>query len=239
MIRHRVSYWSCGRFADWVRGVKKPLALSHDDWEAWRKDTASNNPVRFWIAEKLLNKVQNFLMFPLDVWRSISAYLCNRFVTKTHMLKTGLAPGVYHELDERILHGLFNELKEFVEVETAHKHSCFSEKKYKFKRGRCPEAGVDHLVWASGLKFGGEGIVSKKDPKYGKPTPQAESASKILELYNWWLLRPNRPDPWEESGEGKRDSSAFKKKYRIENRYAKEDEKMLLSLIKVRGSLWT
>lgn len=178
-------------------------------------------------------------MFPCDVWTSFSSYFRNRFVKKTHVLKTGLKPGLYHELDERILHGLFNELKDFVEVETAGRMR-HSKAKYLFKKGRCPEAGLDHLRWASGLKFGENDLVSKKDSHYGKPTPQAISASKILELYYWWLDRPNRPDPMEESGFAeKNEDRTFKKLQSIEKKYSKDDEKMLIALIKIRKELWT
>lgn len=243
MIRHRFNYWSCGRLADWIRGVKKPMALGMDEWEVWRKETKSKNPFRFWVAEKFLNSVQNFFMLPFDLWHSVSAYHRNRFVTKTHFLKTGLEPGAYHELDDRILHGLFNELKDFVEVELAWMHG-YGNKEYEFRKGRSREAGLGHLEWAAGLKY--DELVGKDDPKFGKPTPQAESAVVIRDLYKWWTeTRPARPEPmdasgWSEDYEKKtprRDS--FNKLRKIERAYDKEDEKMLLRLIKIRKHLWT
>ncbi|NBT57846.1 hypothetical protein EBT16_03580 [bacterium] len=244
MIRHRFNYWSCSRLADWIRGVKKPMVLGMDEWDAWRDEAKSRSPFRFWIAEKFLNSVQNFFMFPIDLWHSISAYFRNRFVTKTHFLKTGLEPGAYHELDDRILHGLFNELKDFVEVELAWMHG-YGNKDYRFRGGRCREAGLGHLEWASGLKY--DELVGKDDPKFGKPTPQAESAVIIRELYKWWTeTRPSRPEPMDASGwtedykkkNGDRKDS-FKKLRKIERDYEKEDERMLLKLIKIRKHLWT
>jgi hypothetical protein len=252
MIKHRFNYWSCGRFADWVRGTKKPLALTAEEWDSWRDETRSKSPWRFYVAEKFLNGLQNLVCLPMDAARSIRAYWENKFVTKTHFLKTGLKAGRYHELDERILHGLFNELKEFVEVDLALKATWMDSKKYKFKKGRCPEAGIDHLMWEMSLRHDEDSFVSKKDPDYGKPTPQAKSAKKVLELYRWWLERGSRPDPMAESGcsdlcDGglrsisgdKKRLAALKRLTKMEEDYDAEDEKMLCRLIRIRKDLWT
>lgn len=250
VIRQRVNYWSCSRFADVVRGEKKPLALGLEEWEVWRKDARSKRPIRYFLAEEVLNCVQNMVNFPRDLWNSFRNYWNNRFVFKTHCLKTGLPPGRFHELDDRMLHGLFNELVEFVEYDLAHAHAWGDNKdKYEFKRGRCAEAGVDHLEWASGLKFGKEEGFKKGDPGWGKPTPQAKAALVIKELYKWWKEdRPSRLDPMEVSGwssacEGeaseKSKKAAFKRLSDLEESYEKEDERMLVKLIKIRKSLWT
>lgn len=249
MRRSRVNYWSCSRFADWLRGEKKPGALEWKSWEEWRKSASSKRPFRYFLAETLLDRLQDIFMFPWDAARSFSNWRHNRFVAKTHYLKTGLKPGCYHELDERILHGLFNEFREFVEGELAHMQSWGeNEKKYVFKRGVCPEAGVDHLKWAAALKHE-EPITDKRDPDWGKPTPQAKAAAKMLDLYRWWTEdRPSRPDPMEASGWAelhdkdvgdKAKRAALKKLNKIEEDYEAEDERMLVRLIKLRRSLWT
>ena len=66
LFRFRAKYFSCSKFADWVRGVKKPKALSLEDWEDWRISCKNKSPVRYWIAEKGLSKIQNFINFPID-----------------------------------------------------------------------------------------------------------------------------------------------------------------------------
>lgn len=242
------NYWSCSKFADLLRGEAKPRALSLEEWEDWRKRVRSERPVRYFLAENLLTSVQKFLYFPSNLLDSIRSYWRNRFVTKTHCLKTGLRPGSYHELDERIIHGLFNELKEFVEVELAQIQSYYKDRKYKFRKGHCAQAGLDHLKWASGLKFDESMAFKPGDPEYGKPTPQAESAVKMEQLYRWWTeIRPNRPDPAEASGLRDRENklskkdrkAAFRKMDKIEREYEREDDKMLVQLIKLRRHLWT
>lgn len=247
--KFRSDYWSCSKFADWVRGEKKPSALTLEEWDDWRDNQRQNNNWRYWFADKLLNKLQNFLNFPRDVYYSIKTYIDNRFVTKTHYLKTGLEPGRYYELDYRIMHGLFNELVEFIEEEQAWmNHICNKEKKFKFKKGRCPEAGLDYLNWAMSLKKDENHGYKKGDKEYGKPTLQAENAKKILDLYVWWKsTRPNRPDPHDASGwsevfeskDEKKKTKSLKELTKLEEKYEKEDEKMLIQLIKIRKSLWT
>jgi hypothetical protein len=102
-------------------------------------------------------------------------------------------------------------------------------------------------------------------PDYGKPTGQALRAKEIKELYIWWTtVYPNRPDPHDASGwtaycelsrlanggklnwgvdkspELKKASRlAHKELQKIEAAYEKEDEAMMIRLIKARDSLWT
>lgn len=233
MMRSRINYWSCSKFADWVRGEKKPVALEWNAWEEWRRNASSKRPFRFFLAEKVLRTLQDIFMFPWDVTNSIHSWWRNRFVSKTHFLKTGLEPGRFHELDDRILHGLFNEFREFVEVDLAHMQA-WGENKYRFIKGRCAEAGIHHLIWASGLKYD-EPFTDKDDPLFGKITPQAEAAVKMLELYRWWVeVRPNRLIPQDESG-----WSGLSDLMKIEEFHDSEDEMMMIDLIKIRKSLWT
>jgi hypothetical protein len=101
---------------------------------------------------------------------------------------------------------------------------------------------------------------------YNKPTRQAISAKEIKDLYTWWTVTyPNRPDPMDASGwsahcdamrvkypgsmfsslntkdaeDRKASDKAHKLLQKIEKAYEKEDEAMLIRLIKIRDSLWT
>ena len=147
-----------------------------------------------------------------------------------------------YDTDHRILHGLFNELVIFVESELAHLSKYKSEKKYKFVKGRCKEAGLDYLNWADQLILNEEYGVQKDDPEYGKPSNQAIDSKKIRELYDWWtVIRPNRDDPYELFSE---ETNFFGKKCykligQIEDKYTAEDTAMLIELVKIRGAMWT
>ncbi|NDC31041.1 MAG: hypothetical protein EBZ58_08940 [Bacteroidetes bacterium] len=259
MLRSRIYHWNCSKFADFIRGEKKPYALEWNKWTEWRDQQKKKRPIRYWLAEKGLSKLQNFFSFPLDIYCEVKYYIRNRWIDKTHYFQTGLEPGHYYEFDHRLLHALFNELVIFVETEYASmaKHNSINKKKknYKFKNGRCSEAGLDYLNWESKLKYGSDWGITRKDPQYGKLTPQAISAQKIRELYLWWIeIRPNRPEPmkaaglnWDETKEenlfgGKvtrKELSEFKKLEKIEKSYDDEDTKMLLELIKIRKEIWT
>lgn len=237
--RARINYWSCSKFADFIRGEKKPFALSWDDWEKWRADNKQKHPYRYWVAEEVLDFLQDIVNFPMDVYHTIEIYVRNRYIDKLHYLRTGLKAGEYYDLDYRILHGLFNELVLFVESEQAHLMKAHKDKKYKFVNGRCKEAGLDYLNWAGQLKFDEDHGFSPDDEDYGKPTAQAKDAHKILRLYNWWLDRDYRVDPYSVFTKEKDGKYYYRKIAKMENAYEEEDTKMLIELIKIRSSLWT
>jgi hypothetical protein len=131
----------------------------------------------------------------------------------------------------------------------------------RWRTWRCPEAGLEYLRWAETLtnkEFIEEG--EKEEPTY-----QAKAAKEIIELYTWWTTTyRNRPDPYEASGwtaacEASRianggrlsfsadkdpvlkkaSDKAHKLLQKIEADYEKEDEQMMIRLIKIRQSLWT
>jgi len=237
--RSRFNYWSCSKFADWIRGIEKPYALGLDEWGVWRKESKQKHPFRYWVAEKLLNFLQDIVNLPMDIYHTIEVYIRNRYIDKMHYLKTGLKPGQYYDLDYRILHGLFNELTIYVEDELAHLNKWKSEKKYKFIGSRCAEAGLDYLNWAGQLKMNEDYGINPDNKDYNKPTAQAISSQKVLELYNWWKDRDYRNDPYSMFSKEKDGKSYYKKIAKIIDDYDKEDTKMLIEFIKIRGSLWS
>jgi hypothetical protein len=248
MLKTRWNYWSNSKFADWVRGSKKPHALQWDDWKIWHKEAKIKYPIRYWISETLLKKLQDIVYFPHDLYHTVEIYVRNRFIDKTHYLKTDLKPGEYYDLDTRLLHGIMNELVNYVEVELAHVYRCNDYQKYKLKHGRCPQAGLDYLAWACSLVYDESYGMQPDDKDYGKPTEQALNAYKIRKIYNWWKNeRPNRINPYaykEIDENNPVDTKKNKKKciiqaHKIEEKYNNEDTEMLIKLIKLRDSLWT
>jgi len=247
MFRQRFNYWTCSKFADFVRGEKKPFALEWDKWDEWEQEQKKNRPIRFWLSDTFLKYLQDIVYYPYDTYRSIKFYVRNRWIDKTHYLRTGLKPGDYYDLDTRIIHGLFNELVDLVEVEYAHLSKWSNNKKYKFKNGRCLEAAYDYFDWATNLRYDENSGTSPEDSHYGELTHQAKDAIKIKELYEWWTKIRSSRDPHKESGwdvnfeskDKKAKDKSFEKLIKLEEKYEKEEEKMLISLIKIRKSLWT
>lgn len=136
---------------------------------------------------------------------------------------------------------------------------------FRWRVWRSPEAGLANLEWQRNLTWGEDDMLEKDDPRWGKPVQQAIKAQEILDLYTWWTVtRPARPDPDKASGwwdhyeameakygpglkswgKGDKKEKAHGVKVRkllnkIEAAYEKEDEAMMIRLIKVRHGLWT
>lgn len=240
LSKFRINYWSCSKFANWLRGENKPYALEWDKWDEWENQQKKQRPIRYWLSDTFLKILQDIVYFPVDIYRTIKIYIRNRYIDKLQYLHTGLKPGEYYDLDYRMLHGLFNELVDFVELELSASMRWDSNKKYKFVKDRCKEAQDDYFKWANHLKH------------QGRLTDQAKASRKIQKLYEWWKNeRPNRTDPFSSSGfsydiedlldpkERKQKEKDLKKAYSIELSQQNEDTKMLIELIKIRKHLWT
>ena len=278
----RNHYWTCSKFADWIRGTPKGEAKTSEGWDNWHK-LAGQSKVRYWLAEEGLDYAQKIVFFIPDTLHSIKYYINNRWVTRSHALTANprdIKPGSWCDVGNRFLPCLFNELQDFVEVELAWWHIAWAEKdtraKYKapfwasgwfrWRTWRCPQAGLDNLEWQRKLIWDDEYSGIDVEEKYkGKPTPQAVKAQEILDLYTWWTeVYRNRPEPMEASGWtayceaarlanggrlsfgkdkspelAKMSKAAMKKLHKMEADYEKEDEAMMIRLIKVRHGLWT
>jgi hypothetical protein len=237
--RTRFDYWSCSKFANLIRGTTKPPALGWDEWEVWRKQSEKKHPYRYWVAEEVLNFLQDIVNIPMDIYYTIKVYVRNRFFSKLHYLKTGLPAGEYYDLDHRILHGIFNELVIYVESELAHTMKAYPERNYKFIKGRCKQAGLDYLIWATQLKLNEDYGFNPDDDGYNKPTAQSIDSQKIYDLYNWWLDREYRVDPYDLFTKQKDGKYYYRKIHEMEKTYEKEDTEKLIELIQIRSSLWT
>jgi hypothetical protein len=257
MPRSRIHYWNNGKFADYIRGSKKPYALEWAEWDQWHVDAAKKHPIRYWIAETGLKKLQDIINYPSDLYYSIKIYVKNRWIDKCHLVNTGLKPGQYYDFDTKILHGLFYELVDYVEIELAHinRWTSKNKNKYKFVNGRSAKAGLDYLKWSASLKYNKDYCYNKDHYLYNKPTTQAIASKKIKELYTWWTVtRPKRKDPQDLSGyslcehkaysnasikEKNKLKQALIKLDKIEQQYDDEDTEKLIELIKIRHSIWT
>jgi hypothetical protein len=282
------NYWSCTKFADWLRGTAKIKCGTSDEWHDWEQLAKQAHPIRWWIAEEGLDRVQSVIHWIPDRLHDIKYYINNRWVTRTHALTAharDIPRGEWRDVGYRFLPCLFNELVDFVEVELAWWHIAWADKDekskynapfwatgwFRWRTWRCPQAGLDNLEWQRNLTWNANEL-GDDNPGVGQRTPQAIAAEEILALYKWWTeVYPNRPDPhdasgWSEYCERKRvlaeekgmsgfsgmfsdrhetkelkefGQKALKLTAKIEAKYEKEDEQMLIRLIKIRKSLWT
>lgn len=236
---------------------------------------------RYWIAEEALGRIQDFVTAPARGIHSVKYYINNRWITKSHALTahaSDIKPGEWRDVGNRLLPCLFNELVNFVEIETAWSHIAWSSKdarakynvpfyatgRWRWRYWRCPQAGIDHLDWAATLI--NDEWVGPDHKDYNQPTRQAISAKEIKDLYTWWTVTyRNRPDAMDASGWGAHcnamhlknpgsmfassammddaDKAASDKALtlmtEIEQAYEKEDEEMMIRLIRIRHALWT
>jgi hypothetical protein len=275
----RNHYWTCSKFADWLRGTTKGGAKTSEGWEEWESRAKAAYPIRWWLAEEGLDILQTIVFWIPDKLYACKYYINNRYITRTHCLTahpSDIKRGEWRDVGNRFLPCLFNELRDFVEVELAWWHLAWSpEERHKYnmpwwavgwwrvRTWRCPQAGLDNLKWQSELVWK-EDECEPNSKNIGKPTYQAIKAQEILALYKWWTeVYPNRPEPMEASGwsayceaarlanDGrlfgskktpeleKMSKVAMKKLHKMEAAYEKEDEAMMIRLIKIRNSLWT
>ena len=279
----RSHYWSCSKFADWLRGTPKLKAGTSEEWDEWERKAWGHSRVRYWLAEEGLDHLSKIVFFIPDTLHSVKYYINNRWITRSHALTASprdIRPGSWCDVGNRFLPCLFNELQDFVEVELAWWHLAWEGKEARAKYNapwwrfgwwnvrlwRCPQAGLDNLDWQRNLRWK-EDEVGSDSEVLGQLTPQAVKAQEILDLYKWWTeVYRNRPDPMDASGwsaycdacrdeygdgiggllketkspELKAQGDAAHKLLReIEEAYEKEDEEMMIRLIKVRHGLWT
>lgn len=204
--RFYANYWTCTDFADWLRGTPKPkTGLTLEGWENWYLMAKQKHPIRYYIAEIGLKKLQNFVNYPSDLTKNIKNKLKNKLIDKYYCLTShNLDPYEYYDLDTRILYTVFDEFINFVEIEAAYQMTFKNKGKYTFINNRCPEAGLDWLKYQS------------EDPL------NLERGAKwltLIELYHWWKKRIKLDDYNQNQHE--------------------TDTEQLVSLVKLRGFLWT
>ena len=214
-MKMRSNYWSCTKFADWIRGTNKLGAGTSEEWDEWRTTAQMRHNFRYWVAEEALDAVQNFVNYPMDKLNDVRYYINNRWISKSHALTADprdIRPGNWCDVGNRFLPCLFKELVDFVEIEQAW-HYCMwnDEERKKFnvpwyrsgwlrlRTWRSPEAGLAYLNWASTLT--NEEFLDDDKKSEAVPTYQATAAKEIIELYTWWTTTyRNRPDPYDASG---------------------------------------
>lgn len=206
------NYWTCTKFADWLRGTNKPHAETSKGWAQWKRASKEAHPFRYWLAEEGLDIIQDIIYWPYERLNDVRYYINNRFVTRTHCLTAhprDISRGTWCDVGNRFLPCLFNEFVDFVEIELAGSFVMWDEEqrvKYHspwwrrwYRVWRNEEAAMAYIEWAKTLT---NADFLDEDKKHeAVPTRQAEHAAEIEILYKWWKYeRPARPDPYDASG---------------------------------------
>lgn len=191
---------------EWLRKklkVAKPAALGWGKWDEWNEELKKTHPVAYFLTETLPDWAEKPAQWIVDPFSNFQYYVRLRWGYRTHLVNTGLAPGKYYELETRMLHGMFNSLVDFVEVEKANHMVMWSDKdkieKYNvpwwrhnrlffWTTWRSAEAGKDHLKWEANLD---DPALDINDRCPG----QAIHARETIILYTWWTqIRLPRED---------------------------------------------
>jgi hypothetical protein len=188
-------------------GITKPMYMEFGGWAKWHTENKNKNKLAYWMTETLPSKIDWVFDLLIDPINEGKYYLVNRFVIKTHTLPTNLKKGAYWDSGTKMLHGCFDTLVDFIEVECANHHMMWSstdQEKYKYPRRmkywltdwytwRSPESGVAYLYWNMSLD---DPMVELEN----RHPPQAESARITFKLYYWWKYeRPIRNEPYTDS----------------------------------------
>ena len=151
-----------------------------------------------------------------SVWWDLKWSILNRTFCKHHVIKTDLEPGWYDK-DTLMIHGLFQLLVDFVEVELGHQRYTFDNKdtgivskwskskRLRYWLGDLPL--IRYIVKTKFIEHGLKGVdfyVNYEDPQF-PDSPYIEThrhfGREVKQLYVWWKeLRPARVEPIELSG---------------------------------------
>jgi hypothetical protein len=77
------NYWTCSKFADWLRGTPKPAAASCEGWHEWNETAKAAHPFRFWLADEALDRLQIIICWPITTLHAIKYYI--NTVSYTHL----------------------------------------------------------------------------------------------------------------------------------------------------------
>ena len=237
-MKHNFRYWLAEE------------ALGHiQDFVTW--PNRKLNDIRYYINNRWVSHSHSLTAHPRDIQPGSWCDVGNRFLP---CLFNELVDFV--EIEQAWHHCLWSD-----DMKTKYNVPWYRKGWLRWRTWRCPEAGMEYLRWAETLT--NEEYI--KEGEKVEPTYQAKAAKEIIELYTWWTTTyRNRPDPYDASGwtaacEAQREANGGKLSFstpkdpvlkkqsdkahkllqKIEADYEKEDEAMMIRLIKIRQSLWT
>ena len=237
-----------------------PPALDMDGWNEFQNEFRKKAPIRYFIEYFIVRKI-GYISSDLS---RIGWAIRYRTIRKYHLVNTKLNPH-YHETDTRMLHANFELLVDFVEIQCANMATVFDDdarkkalgwkfylpRMLRIKEFRSREQGMKHLEWEATLA---SPTLNENEASPG----QAAQAVQIMILYIWWKdvypYRETLPSPNEDSigldflsQKWKKANPEMNEKisqwsrdsFQQESDWDKEEEEMLIALMKIRKGLWT
>jgi len=237
-----------------------PEALEPGKWAEWDAEQKKNTPIRWFFADTVPDFFNENLVWPIERnYRKFKA----RWIHKEWMIvPRGLDKYEYVENDTLMIHAMFEILENFVMNEKSYMWHVFSDDIPAPKNDEERfDYAMKHLDWEIALC--GENDL-QNSWKCGKQS-QSHVAKETKELYLWWKYdRPERTDPFENMWYQKyhemrkargfdefslkndntpAEEEIYKKAMdlstELENDYRKEDEEMMIRLVKIAPGMWT
>lgn len=229
-----------------------PSALPLGSWGKRDERLRARFPIRFFVWDTLPDF---WSIQVVNRYKAAKNWIRFRTWDRYDVLRLEISKD-YHDPDYRMLHANFQILKDFVEIELAAwqenseddttnastkwflSHCTKTFHRYKKKQIRRGDLGLKHLEWEIEETQGN----------------QRDAAKEKKILYLWWTVsRPLRADVYDsplfEKDDGDVDlKTLFNKPFNrrlanmrsnLEEFYTKEDEEMLIRLMRIRRSLWT
>jgi hypothetical protein len=247
------------RYKAWLSWYP-PGSLTASGWRLFDKEFKQNAPIRYWIKKDFRHEIILPIKWKYD---AVCNWIRFRTYDKYHVVNTGLKPN-YYDFDTRMLHVNFNMFRDFIECEKARLNWCTGKKQnvkwyqklpfyWKFIEFRSPEDGLKYLEWEMTLD-------DPSLPPHEQSPEQAALAREQFVLYKWWTQdRPSREEEsfvdYSDQGLGimgvldddfDRNAADYlnakkviQKNNDLQDQWEKEDEEMLIRLVKIKGSLWT
>jgi len=236
-----------------------PDAATPQEWHQWNSD-AKKQKLKWFFAETLPDWLAFNFVYPYE---RFTIKLKNKYIRKHNQINVStLKDDEWYDTDTRMMHSMFQLLVDFVELEKAHMQVVFGEDdapKYMRKANyRNGSLGLKYLDWE--ITLGKEGGANQS--KHAKVVKELYTWWAGVRPYRTDLMdvkgsmgvstnefydsdtskdsmgvfadfgrkKDNEPDLYKDVNKAYEDA---------EKKYNKEDEQMLIKLVKIRKSLWT
>jgi hypothetical protein len=238
-----------------------PDAASMEDWHKWNNIAMKSkfkwfiaDTVPTWFAVTFRYRYENFI-----------GKLKSKYIRKHNLIKiNSLKDDQWYDTDTRLMHAMFQLLVDFVELEKSHMQIMLSEDdapRYMRKVNyRSAEMGLKYLDWEISLPKEEGGLDQSQNAKTIKELFvwwKYSRTSRIKPMDVKGSMDMSTNTFYDVVDDNDRVSSMFTRIDRrkdkepelyksvnkacndAEKKYEKEDEQMLIKLVKIRKSLWT
>ena len=153
-------------------------------------------------------------------FKNATYHLRQRFINKLYLIDTKLDRGKYYDTDSRMLYGMMSLLCQYIEIEKPMESINWTDDDHHFN---AYFNMMDCYIWWKNYENRTKEIDRALDTWY---------ASSKQDKNGDWLANLNKP-------QSVQSEKLFKHLHDLENQLEKEEEEMLVRLVRIRKYLWT